>query len=56
MQNITRNIIRNYVRGAATNGNRRVVFGTSRIISLDNLLLVVTIIISVLGLNILILS
>jgi hypothetical protein len=53
MQNTTTNIIRNYVRGAATNGNRRVVFGSSRIISLDILLLGNAIIISVLGLIIL---
>lgn len=50
MHNTTLHIKKNYVKGAATNGNRRVVFGTAKIISLDILLLGVTNIISVLGL------
>jgi|GEM_PF-4159771 hypothetical protein len=61
MQNTAKNIIKNYVNGAATNGNRRVVFGSTRILSIDILLLGITniiisvnvIIITVLGLNIL---
>jgi hypothetical protein len=55
MHNKTEHIVRNYLKGAATNGNRRVVFGTAKIISLDILILGVTnIIISVLGLIIII--